>query len=56
MVGSIYILALALIACAYGQQPSNEQIINSVFGGNATKVNLRNEQQRNESANVRSSC
>ena len=54
MVGSIYILAFALIACAHGKQ-TDQQILNSVFG-RITKVNSRNEQPTNVALNVRSSC
>ena len=55
MVGSIYILAFALIACAYGQQPSNQHIFFSVFGNKTKKVSP-NEQPTNVAVNVRSSC
>ena len=32
MVGSVYILALAIIACAYGQHNSIDTIRNKLFG------------------------
>ena len=54
MVGSIYILALAIIACAYGKN-TDQQIISLVFG-NTAKGNSFNEQPTNEAINVRSSC